>query len=394
MSKRTAARLAWGLVGLTVALLGGSVILDVLGGAGWEFTGAFILVIGLVFSGVGAVIAIRQPGNAIGWIFISAGVAAGLASLASAYADYWVADKGGSETIGEVAAAYSNVSWIPFILLPATFLLLLFPDGRPLSPRWRRIGWCAALGIAGTFVTSGVTPGTIEDYPQLENPYGVDSPLLDPLTALSFLVLLIGIVGSSASLIVRFRRATGEQRLQIKWLALAGAIAAVTFPIALFGWDLWGEAISNAGIMLSVLGLPLAAGVAILRYRLYDIDVVINRTLVYGALTATLAAAYLGSVLVLQLALGGITTDSGLSVAASTLAVAALFRPVRSRIQGIVDRRFYRKKYDAQKTLESFSTRLRDEVDLAALDAELRGVVAETMQPAHVSLWLRNPEPR
>ena len=383
--------LAWGLTALTVVLLGGSVILDLAGGAGWEPTGAFILVIGLVFSGVGAVIAIRQPGNAIGWIFISAGVAAGLASLASAYADYWVADEGGSETIGEAAAAYSNVSWIPFILLPATFVLLLFPDGRLLSPRWRRIGWCAGLGIAGVFVTSALTPGNIEDYPQLENPYGVASPLLDPLTALSFLVLLIGILGSSASLIVRFRRATGEQRLQIKWLALAGAVAALTFPIALLGWDVWGDAISNAAIMLSVLGLPLAAGVAILRYRLYDIDVVINRTLVYGALTASLAATYLGSVLLLQLALGGLTEDSNLAIAGSTLAVAAVFRPARSRIQEVVDRRFYRRKYDAQKTLETFSSRLRDEVDLAALDAELKSVVAETMQPAHVSLWLRAP---
>jgi hypothetical protein len=394
MSRWTAARLTWGLVALTAALLASPLILDIVTAGRAGGPSVFILAIGAVFSGVGAVIAIRQPRNAIGWIFISAGVGAGLASLASAYADYWVAGNGGSEAIGEAAAAYSNVSWIPFILLPATFLLLLFPDGRLLSPRWRRIGWCAAIGIAGVFVTSGVTPGAIEDYPQVQNPYGVDSPLLDPLTGLSFLLLLIGMVGSSASLVVRFRRATGEQREQIKWLALAGAVAAMTFPVALFGWDLWGEAISVVAIMISVLGLPIAAGVAILRYRLYDIDVVINRTLVYGALTATLAAAYLGSVLVLQLALGGVTSDSGLSVAASTLAVAGLFRPARSRIQAIVDRRFYRRKYDATRTLQGFSARLRDEVDLSALDAELRGVVAETMQPTHVSLWLRHPEPQ
>ena len=394
MNERTGTRLARGLAALTVALLGGSEILNVVGGAGWDAGSPFVWAIGIVFSGVGAVIAVRQPRNAIGWIFISAGVAAGFASLAGAYAEYWIAGEGGSEAIGETAAAYSNVSWIPFILLPATFLLLLFPDGRLLSPRWRRIGWCAALGIAGVFVTSGLTPGKIEDYPSVENPYGVDHPLLDPLTGLSFVVLLIGIVGSSASLIVRFRRATGDQRVQIKWLALAGAIAALTFPIALFGWDLFGETVSVTAIMLSVLALPVAAGVAILRYRLYDIDVVINRTLVYGSLTAALAVVYLGSVLLFQLVLGGITEESNLAIAGSTLAVAALFRPVRSRIQGIVDRRLFRRKYDAARTLESFSSRLRDEVDLNALDTELREVVAETMQPAHVSLWLRKPEPR
>ena len=393
MSQRTARRLTWGLVAFALTLLLASSVISAAGGSGVGLSG-FISAIVLVFAGVGALIATRHPGNAIGWIFLSVGVSAGLAEVAHAYADYWLDGAGGSEGLAKAAAWYGSLSWIPFILVPATFLLLLFPDGRLLSPRWRPIAWCAALGIAGGFVTQGLTPGPLEDYPQLMNPYGVTSSVLDPLTGLSFLAMIVGIGGSAASLVVRFRRATGEERVQIKWLALAGAIVAVVFPIALAGYDVWGEGVTNVAIMLSVLGLPVAAGVAILRYRLYDIDVVINRTLVYGALTATLAAAYLGSVLILQLALGGLTSDSNLAIAGSTLAVAALFRPARNRIQELVDRRFYRRRYDAQRTLENFSARLRDEVDLAALDAELRGVVAETMQPAHVSLWLRTPEPR
>jgi hypothetical protein len=388
MSHRTARRLAWGLVALAVALLVSSGVIYAAGGSGVSI-GFFIWAIALVFAGVGSLIATRQPGNAIGWIFLSVAVTAGLAEVAHAYADYWVGGSGGSEALAKTAAWYGDLSWIPFILMPATFLLLLFPNGHLLTPRWRPIAWCAALGIAGNFVTTGLTAGPLEDYPQLMNPYGVTSSLLDPLTGLSFLVLIVGIGGSAASLIVRFRRATGEERVQIRWLALAGALVAVVFPIALVLYDVWGEDVSNVAIMLSVLALPVAAGVAILRYRLYDIDVVINRTLVYGGLTVILAATYLGSVLVLQLLLNGLTGDSGLAVAASTLAVAALFRPARARIQGVVDRRFYRRKYDAARTLTAFSARLRDEVDLVTLDAELRGIVAETMQPAHVSLWLR-----
>jgi len=396
MSGRAASRLAWGLAALSLMLLvsGAALELSVRGvdGGGGVFGGVFVALV-VAFSVVGTLIVSRHPRNPIGWIFCGVAVATGLGTLAGGYAEYWVAANGASEELGETAAWYASYSWIPFVLVPATFALLLFPDGRLLSPRWRAVAWCAGLGIAGGVSTQALAEGPLEDFPQVTNPYGViGRPALEPLEALIALLLLVGIAGSALSLVLRFRRAGGEQRQQIKWLAMAGTVSGVTVVVGTASYELLSEDIVDAAIMLSVLGLPLATGIAILRYRLYDIDVVINRTLVYGALTATLAGVYLGSVLVLQLALSGLTEDSGLAVAASTLAVAALFRPARRRIQAAVDRRFYRRKYDAARTLERFGTRLRDEVDLDALGSELSGVVAETMQPASVSLWLRAPK--
>ena len=398
MSGRGGLRLAWGMAALALLLL---VAADVLllttrigVGVGAEI-GVYVFkwAITLAFAAVGGLIASRHPDNAIGWLFLGAGVAAGLGSLAASYAEYWIDSGAGPELLGKTAAWYAELSWIPWILVPTTFLLLLFPDGRLLSRRWRPVAWCAALGMAGGFVTEGLHPGHIPDYPQVMNPYGVKSSLLEPLTGLALLLLLGGIVGSSASLIFRFRRAQGEQRQQIKWLAFAGAAAAVTVTICFAAYDVLGASLANITIMLSVLGLPLAAGIAILRYRLYDIDVVINRTLVYGSLTISLISVYFGAVVALQYVLGAITGGkSQLAVVGSTLAIAALFSPLRRRVQGFVDRRFYRSKYDARKTLEAFSARLKEETELEALNDDLVGVVRQTMQPAHVTLWL-HPEP-
>jgi hypothetical protein len=385
MSVRGARAVAWTLAAVAIALqLVGVVLFATVGRV--EAVDAFTSGIALAFSAVGVLIATRHPGNTIGWIFLGVAAATGFGGLAHGYAEYWVTGHGGAAGLAKAAAAYGELSWMPFVLVPATFLLLLFPDGRLPSTRWRVVAWCAAAGIAGTFVAGGLRPGRIPDYPSVVNPYGVDSPLVDGLEAVGILLLFVGIVGSASSLIVRFRRARREQRQQIKWLALAGAAVAATLVIAVASYDLLGETVANAAIMASVLCLPAAAGVAILRHRLYDIDVVINRALVYAALTATLAASYVGSVLLLQLAL---SPGSDLAVAGSTLAVAALFQPARGRIQELVDRRFYRRKYDAQRTLEAFSARLRDQVELQALNAELDAVVRETLQPAHVSLWLR-----
>jgi hypothetical protein len=386
----TAPRLAWGSAALAVLVLVAGVALSVAGSRLDASTPSpLVAAIVIGFAGVGAPIASRHPGNLIGWLFCGIAVAGSLMSLSRGYTEYWLDGNSASTTLGELAASYGDVSWIPAILPAATFLLLLFPNGRLPSRRWRPVAWCAGLGIALFFVSDFADPGPLVDYPALVNPYGVDSPWLELVEGIGAFLLLVALVGSPLSLVLRFRRAGHDERQQIKWLALAGAVAAATFVIAVVTWDLLGEAAANSVIMLSILALPVAAGVAILRHRLYDIDVVINRTLVYGALTATLAGAYIGSVLLLQLVL---SPSSDLAIAASTLAVAALFRPARSRIQELVDRRFYRRRYDAQLTLEAFAARLRDEVELPALTGELAAVVHQTMQPAHVSLWLRAPE--
>jgi hypothetical protein len=392
MSTRRAKFLAWGLAALATTLL--------VGGFGAYLTvNQFVLsatdllttAITVSFSAVGALVAKRHPGNPIGWIFLGVAVSSGLGGFAHGFAEFRLDGGGGADAVAGTAATYATVSWIPFVLVPPTFLLLLFPDGHLHSRRWRPVAWAAAAGIAGTLATSWMVPGPLEDFPRVHNLYGVDSPLLEALAVLAYIVLLAAVIGSAASVVVRFRRGRREQRQQIKWLAVAGGVAAVALILNLMFYDALGESVANGLIMIGVLGLPAAAGIGILRHRLYDIDIVINRTLVYGALTATLAGTYLVSVLVLQMLLAPLTPSSSLAVAVSTLAVAALFRPARRRIQAIVDRRFYRRKYDAARTLERFGAHLRDEIDLDALGDELRGVVNETMQPAHVSFWLRDP---
>jgi hypothetical protein len=393
MSAAGARRLAWALAALALALTAAATVLSTMSGQHFSIAEeAFIWAIILVFTVAGQVIVARQPGNALGWLFLGVGVSAAFGGLAGGYAAYWLSTGAGSDRLGETAAWYGELSWIPFILVPATFLLLLFPDGHLLTPRWRPVAWCAGWGIAGDFVAEGLRPGAIPDYPGVENPYGVDSGWVDLLQPVAVFVLVAGIVGSVASLIVRFRRARGVQRQQMKWIAFAGAVAAVTILVMTPLYEVVGEAVANVTMMTAVMGLPAATAIAIVRYRLYDIDVVINRTLVYGSLTATLAGVYVGSVLLLQLVLSDLTQGSGLAVAASTLAVAALFRPARRRIQSVVDRRFFRSRYDARRTIETFGARLRDEVDLSALSADLQSVVVETMRPVHVSLWLRQAQ--
>jgi hypothetical protein len=346
-----------------------------------------LVILGFAF--VGALVASRRPDNPIGWIFLGGAVTFSLSGLGEAYAVYTLfAEPGALFGGGKTAAWFSVWVWVlggvPLIIL----FPLLFPNGELLSRRWRIVAVAAFAAIGFLVVGTMFAPGPMEDLPEIENPYGlggVAGDVFDAFGAVGWLLIILSLIAAATSLVLRFRRSRGVERQQLKWVAAASVVLVVSF----LSWELW-EGMAPLGILTMVV----ASGIAILRYRLYDIDVVINRTLVYGALTATLALAYLGSVLLLQLALRPLTESSNLAIAASTLGVAALFRPARSRIQGVVDRRFYRRKYDAQRTLEAFSSRLRDQVDLRALNSELSAVVRETLQPAHVSLWLRAPEVR
>ena len=285
-----------------------------------------------------------------------------------------------------------------------TFGLLLFPDGRLPARRWRIAGWLAVVALAALGIGSAFTPGPLPDYPEVDNPTGVallEGSVLED-GGVGWFLLSACVVICASSMAMRYRRTTGEQRQQIKWFVFASVLIAGGWAASWVAQDAAsgsGGALGVVSLMLgiaSLLGIPAAVGIAILRHHLYDIDIIINRTLVYGSLTATMVILYFGGIVVLQRGFVALTGQkSTLAVVGSTLLIAAMFNPLRNRIQTFIDRRFYRSKYDARKTLEAFSAKLRDETDLEALNDELVGVVSATMQPAHLSLWLRpDPPPR
>jgi hypothetical protein len=343
------------------------------------------------FSAVGALIAARRPENPIGWIFCFTGLTQGLVSFAYAYAVYALVTAPGSLPLGPLMSWVGQLVWYPGLCAMLTFGLLLFPDGRLPGRRWRLVAWACAAPLA-LFLVGAVLAwpdrGRSFLYSEESQPEGlviIVDGLLFPLLLICALVCVI-------SLIVRFRRSRGVERQQLKWFTYA---AAATFLMLFVSESLSLGIVSTLLFLPFVPAIPVAAGVAIFRYRLYDVDFIINRTLVYVALTATLVFVYLGSVVSLQYLFrnfaGG---NSQLAVVASTLAIAALFNPLRRRVQGFVDRRFYRRKYDADRILAAFSARLRDETDLDRLSGEAMVVVRETLQPAHATLWLVDPHER
>ena len=356
-----------------------------------------VLLVGFsAFAVVGSLLVAKRPTNVIGWIMAAIALMLSIALASDSYTAYVMVTRGRPDALAVMGAWIGSWYWYLLLALVLIFMPLLFPDGRLPSRRWLPVLVLAGVGTVMIVVLGALADTlSVNEAPgyEIDNPIGVeglryveDLPVFGVLTGL----LIFSIVGAGASVVVRFRRSRGVERQQMKWFVYAVALMLLV-PTEGFLPGIFGSVALGAVL----IGLPTAIGIAVLRHRLYEIDLIINRTLVYGTLTATLVALYLGGIILLQRVFVTLTGEkSTLAVVASTLVIAALFNPLRRRIQSFIDRRFYRRKYDARKTLEAFSARLRDETDLETLDAHLLGVVAETMQPAHVSLWLRrDPNP-
>jgi hypothetical protein len=396
--RRWPAALAWTLAGLAVLALPPAIWLarlleaaglpdeDVPAGAAAAVTLAIVSA-----AAVGALLAGRRPRHPVGWLLIGVGLGLAANILLESYVKYGLLVRPGSLPAARYLVGFSVLGLTLVWLTCAGFVLLLTPTGSLPSPRWR---WWARVAVAGLLVA--VVAGAVQPDPLKPdyhgNPLGV--PALYRLLVVPGIAGIVVVVASllvgAGSLVGRFRRASGVERQQLRWLALAAGCASVLLLAALVAGYLGKDTVVLACLTLSVALLPLATGAAILRYRLYDLDRIISRTLAYGLLTLTLGLGYTALVLGLGQLLG---RDTPLVVAAATLAVAAAFQPARRRVQAAVDRRFNRRRYDAAHTIQAFSARLRQQVDLDTLTAELLAVVEQTMQPTRVSLWLR-PTPR
>jgi len=399
MSPRVAAWLAWALWTLSIALTGLSLWLLLLS---LSHPGVYIFVhwieatvSAIGFATVGVLVAPHYSQDSIGWIFCAVGFLYAAVHFVAAYAIYTLLSAPRSLPAGEAAAWVFSWLFVPQIGLTG-LLLLLFPDGRGQSVRWRWFAWLIVFATPASMIMAALSPGEIIGLNPIHNPLGIEGlpNLYELVQALMLTLLLV----AASSQLVRLHRARGVEQQQIKWFAYAVVVASsgaiLTYVVPVRTGALWLEWVSYVPFVVGVVSVPISMGIAILRYRLYDIDLLINRTLVYGSLTSTLVVVYLVGIVVLQRLFVSLTgQQSTLGVVASTLLIAALFTPLRARIQVFIDRRFYRRKYDARKTLEAFSATLREETDLDAVSDDLVGVVKDTMQPKHVSLWLRPDTP-
>lgn len=381
-----------------VLVLAGSVVdtaVDFEGPEALPFAFGFIL-LGVGAATAGAFVVTRVPGNTVGPILLGMGLGVGLMMASGAYAETSARTYLGPLPGDAYAAWLSAWLTLPVFFGLTAFLLLLFPTGQLLTPRWRWAAWCVGIGVSLATAAEMFSP---EVYATQEFSLGLDNPvgatgraagLVRVLADVTDLMALPIMLLAAAALMTRLWRSRGVERQQLKSFTFAAALVWVGLglPVTLLPGGILADAAFLVGL-LALAALPIVAGVAIVRHGLYDIDVVIHRTLVYAVLTATLVATYLVSVLMIRVLVSPVTGDSNLAVAGSTLAVAGLFRPARARIQHAVDRRFYRARYDAARTLEGFAARLRDQLDIDALAADLRLVVVDTMQPTHASLWLK-----
>ena len=406
MSPREAAWLAWYMCTVSLMMTALGLFLLMLSYyALYAFAPSFDYwllntVVAISFSTGGAVIAPRLPlhSRPVGWLFCTIGFVAALRFFVAEYALVTLLAEPGAlfaRLPGGAALAWvSSWLWVPHIGL-FVFLALLFPDGRLPSPRWRPFAWLVGMVVVAATVVVAYAPKRAAGFDFVNHPLGIQvaTHAINPGETILYALALV----AASSLLVRLRHSKGVERQQVKWFtyavtalatsAIFAYVVSASMSVVWLGW------VSTVLVVVSVVGLPVAVGIAILRYKLYEIDLLINRTLVYGSLTAVLVGVYLGSVVLFQELFRTLTgQESQLGIVASTLAIAALFNPLRRRIQTFVDRRFYRRKYDARKTLEAFSTELRDETDLDALSDDLVAVVRETMQPKHASLWVR-PDP-
>jgi hypothetical protein len=383
-------RRPWTALAVVACMLAGMTLLAFLGPGDPSFRNdpagfiGFICAFG-AFGLVGALIIWQRPGNTLGWVLTAVGLLAAWGASADTYVD-----QASDENLLYLVSVWISLwYWFPLLGLTLIFTPLLFPDGRPPSPRWRFVSWGAAVALAlvvflGAFRERIEMPGI-----SMDNPVGIPG-IEDPEESTLGTVLLgsfvLFVILALASVVVRYIRSGNVQRQQIKWLMLATALSA---SMVFFEEITRIELDTEVLFAISIALYPAAIAVAIFRYRLYDINVIINRALVYGTLTTMLALVYFGGVVGLQYVFRTLTGgESQLAIVASTLAIAGLFVPLRRRIQSFIDRRFYRRKYDAARTLEEFGTRLRDETDLETLHVELLSVIQDTLQPAHVTFWL------
>lgn len=394
-----AAWLAWSVWGLTIALVALRLVLQYANDPA-SFLGNLFKVLSVAFATVGALVASRRPQNPIGWILAAGALLLALSDFAEQYAVYALVTEPGALS-GGVVMGWIRLwaSTLGFSLM-FTFTLLLFPNGRLLSQHWRVVMWFAVIALGLLTVTAALQPGPFHFLPSVNNPFAIEGTTgVYPWVQGIVSILILAAVGASAiSVILRFRRALGQERQQIKWIAYAAALLILYAIVGVFVETLspqYALALEWAEVPVFV-ALPIAVGIAILKNRLYDIDLIIRRTLIYGILTVALALVYFGSVAVLQALLSAVTDQqqSPLVIVLSTLAIAALFAPLRRHVQSAIDLRFYRRKYHAEKTIAAFGAVLREELDLDQLETALLSVIEETFQPESLSLWRREPPHR